>query len=426
LPDLLGLPPVDGTTFQRLVGIAQEALGLTEPITAVLGIGSLIGIVLLKRFAPRVPGALVALIVGIVVSTVFDLSARGVEVVGGIVTGVPLPSIPGLPLGDLVFLITGAFGIVFLALAESIGAARAFGARHGYDIDPDQELIALGSSNVGAGLFGGFVVDASFSQSATGESAGNRTQVASLITAGLILATAIILAPLFRNLPTAVLSAIVIASVLSLVNLGELRRYYAWKRTDFLLAMTALVGVVATTALTGMVIAVTLSLLAILYQASRPYIAVLGRIPGTPPVFADADRHPTAEPVTGFLVLRPNVPLTFVNADVAKDQIVALARGAPAGLRAVVLDIGATADLDVATTDMLAALFTELGKDGVELRLAQVRGSVRDRMRRTSLVDLIGEGHWFLSDEAAVAAPVTDRPAPTGGPTPADATPAPP
>lgn len=421
LPGLLGIPPVDGTTVQKLVGMAQEVLGLTTPATAILGVGSLVGILLLKRFAPRIPGALVALVVGIVVSTAFDLSDHGVAVVGEIETGVPLPSIPRFSFGDLVFLVTGAFGIVFLALAESIGAARSFASRHGYDVDPDQELIALGASNVASGLFGGFVVDASFSQSATAESAGSRTQVSSLITAGLVLATAIVLAPLFRNLPTAVLAAIVIASVLGLVDVGELRRYYAWKRTDFLLAMTALIGVISTTALTGMAIAVALSLLAILYQASRPYIAVLGRIPGTPPVFADADRHPTAEPVDGFLLLRPNVPLTFVNADVAKDQIVALVRARPPGLRAVVLDIGATADLDVATTDMLAALFAELAKRGVELRLAQVRGSVRDRMRRTGLVDLIGEEHWFLSDEAAVVAPVTDRVAQTSEMPPAGA-----
>ena len=179
-----------------------------------------------------------------------------------------------------IFLVTGAFGIVFLALAESIGAARSFAARHGYEIDPDQELIALGASNVASGLFGGFAVDASFSQSATGEAAGTRTQLSSLITAGLVLATAVVLAPIFRNLPTAVLAAIVITSVMSLVNVAELRRYLAWKRTDFLLAMTALGGVVFTTALTGMAIAVALSLLAILYQASRPYIAVLGRLPG--------------------------------------------------------------------------------------------------------------------------------------------------
>ena len=177
LPALLGIPPVDGTTFERLVGIGQETLALTDPTTAILGIGSLVGILLLKRIAPRIPGALVALIVGIIVSTALDLPAQGVAVVGDVATGVPLPSIPSIPFGDVVFLITGAFGIVFLALAESIGAARSFAARHGYDIDPDQELIALGASNVASGLFGGFAVDASLSQSATGEAAGDRTQV---------------------------------------------------------------------------------------------------------------------------------------------------------------------------------------------------------------------------------------------------------
>ncbi len=142
-----------------------------------------------------------------------------------------------------------------------------------------------------------------------------------------MLATAIVLAPLFAQLPLAVLSAIVITSVVGLVDIAEMRRYLAWKRTDFLLAMTALGGVVFTTALIGMGIAVALSLLAILYQASRPYIAVLGRIPGDPPIYADAERHPNAVPVPDILILRPNVPLTFVNADVAKDQIVGAARG---------------------------------------------------------------------------------------------------
>ena len=405
IPALLGIPSVSGTIVQKLIGIA-ESLDEVNRYTAALGIGSLVGIIVLRRIAPRIPGALVALIVGIVLSTAFDLPDKGVNVVGDVVTGVPLPGLPGIPFGDVIFLLTGAFGIVFLALAESIGAARSFAVRHGYEIDPDQELIALGAANAGAGLFGGFAVDASFSQSATGEAAGNRTQLSSLMAAALILATAVVLAPIFADLPLSVLSAIVIASVLGLVNVAELRRYWAWKRTDFLLAISALGGVVFTTALTGMAIAVALSLMAILYRASRPYIAVLGRIPGDPPVFADADRHPAAEPVAGFLMLRPNVPLTFVNADVAKDQIMALTRARPTVPAGLVIDIGATADLDVATTDMLSALHSDLREAGIELRLSQVRGSVRDRMRRTGLMGTIGEDHCFLSDEAAVRAPL--------------------
>jgi len=171
LPDLLGLPAAGGTIAQELTAII-ESLDDLNPYTAALGIGSMVGIFVFRRFAPRIPGALVALIVGIVVSTVLDLPGEGVEVVGDVVTGVPTPGLPSIPFGDVVFLVAGAFGIVFLALAESIGAARSFAVRHGYDIDPDQELIALGAANTGAGLFGGFSVDASFSQSATGEAAG--------------------------------------------------------------------------------------------------------------------------------------------------------------------------------------------------------------------------------------------------------------
>src|SRR6478736_407725 len=401
IPALIGIPAVSGTIIEKLVAIAGM-LDDIDPYTAVLGVGTLIGIVVLKRIVPKLPGPLIALVIGIALSTALDLSAKGVAVVGDVATGIPLPRFTAIPVGDIIFIVTGAFGIVFLALAESIGAARAFGTKHGYDIDPNQELIALGASNLASGLFGGFAVDASLSQSATGEAAGTRTQASTLITAGLILATSVVLAPLFANLPLSVLAAIVIAATISLVNFGELRRYWAWKRTDFLLAMTALGGVVFTTALTGMAIAVALSLLAILYQASRPYIAVLGRIPGRPPVYADAGRHTRAEPVAGFLVLRPNVPLTFVNADVANDQIMALITDRAEAPRALVLDIGATADLDVATTDMLAALHSELAGRGVDFRLAQVRGSVRDRMRRTGLMTTIGEDHCYLSVEAAV------------------------
>ena len=398
IPALLGIPSGGDTIINKVVSILQN-LDEANSYTAALGIGSIVGILLIKRFARRIPAALVALVVGIALSYGLDLEAKGVAVVGEVATGIPLPGIPSIPFGDIVFLLTGAFGIVFLALAESIGAARSFGVRHEYDIDPNQELIALGAANAGAGLFGGFSVDASFSQSAAGEASGNRTQVASLVTAALVLATAIVLAPVFAKLPLTVLAAIVITSVVGLVDIAEVRRYLAWKRTDFLLAMTALGGVVFTTALTGMAIAVALSLVAILYQASRPYIAVLARIPGDPPVYADAERHPSAVPVPDILILRPNVPLTFVNADVAKDQIVALLRTQPSVPRAVVIDISATSDLDVATTDMLAALFADLQRDGIDLRLAQVRGPVRDRMQRTGLMTTLGEGRCYLSTE---------------------------
>jgi sulfate permease, SulP family len=404
LPALLGIPGGGDTVFQKLTTIVSQIPDLS-PWTVALGLASLAIIFGCRRFVPRIPGPLVALIVGLVAVPLLNLTIRGVAVVGDVDTLIPQPDLPNVSPSDITFLFTGAFGIVFLALAESLGAARIFGSRNGYDIAPDQELIALGTANMAAGIFGGFAVDASMSQTAAGEASGVKTQLSSLITSGLVLVTALFIAPLFHDLPKTVLAAIVIASALGLIDVGELRRYLRWRRTDFLLALTAMIGVILTTALVGMVIAVILSLLAILYQASRPYIAVLGRLPGEPPSFGDLERHPGARPMPGLLILRPNVPLTFVNASVAKDQIMAMIGAAAEPPKVVVLSISATADLDVATIDMFNELIEELGRRSIELRLAQARGTVRDRMRRTGLMDTLGEQQVFLSVSTAVEVP---------------------
>ena len=403
LPALLGLPASSGGVLQRVLDLLGRGQSLSVN-TLVVGLSAVLLILVLRRTAPKVPGALIALVGGIAVSAVLDLSSKGVAVVGTVQTGIPSPSLPVVAIQDIGFLATGAMGIVFLALAESLGAGRSFASRHGYDLDPDQELVALGASNVATGIFGGFVVDASLSQSATGEAAGARTQLASLLTSALILGTAIVLAPLFADLPKAVLAAIVITSVLSLVDLDELRRYWALRRTDLILALTALVGVIATSALVGMVIAVMLSLAVILYQASRPYIAHLGLLPGKPKSYGDFSRHPRARAVPGVLILRPEVPMTFVNSGVAKDQIVAAVRAARPQPTVLVLDLSATADLDIATIDMFAELIAFLRDLGITLRLAQVRGTVRDRMRRSGLMASVGETNVYLAMVAAVEA----------------------
>ena len=252
--------------------------------------------------------------------TIFDLDQRGVSIVGAIPTGLPTPGLPDISLTDLPYLITGAVGIVFLAVGESLGSARAFAARYRYEINPDQELIALGAANLSAGLFQGFTVDASLSSTATADEAGARTQLSSIVTAALIIVTVIVLAPLFYNLPNSVLAAIVIASVIGLMDVAELRRYYTSNRVDFVLAMAALVGVISTDVLTGLMIAVFLSLVIILYRASRPYLAVLGQTPGQVAAYGDLARHPENLSVPDLLIVRLDAPLYFLNANVARSR----------------------------------------------------------------------------------------------------------
>ena len=261
--------------------------------------------------------------------------------------------------------------------------------------------IALGSANIGSGLFQGATVDATLSSTATGDTAGARTQVSGLITAALIFLTLIIIAPLFRNLPQAVLGAVVIVAVYALLDVAALTRYYALRRADFWLAVTALLGVIVIGILEGLILAVLLSLVMLLYSASRPHIVVLGKVPGHDGVYGDIGRAPENEPVPGLLILRLDAPLYFFNANVARRGILDLVT-AGKDLRAVILDIGATTDLDLATVDMLRELVDSLKEKKIVISFTHVRGPVRDRMEITALTHRIGEDNIFLSLERAV------------------------
>jgi sulfate permease, SulP family len=344
------------------------------------------------------------LVLSIVLTTLLGLAEKGVAILGPVPTGVPMPSLPTFPLGDLFALMTGGAGLVFLALGESIGAARTFASRHGYRIDPDQELVAMGASNLSTGLFGGFSVDASLSQSATGEAAGNRSQLASLVTAGLLLATALYLAPLFTNLPQAVLAAIIIGSVLGLVDIPEFRRYVDQRRTDFALSLVACIGVLTTSVLTGLAFAALVSIVLLLYRASQPAVTVMGRIPGTRDGFGDLGRYAGAWQVPGVLALRLDTPLYYFNANDVEMRVLTMIETADPRPQSLVLDIGATGDIDVTTADMLRELLRALADLGVSLSLAQAKGRVRDRMVTSGLMDAVGADHVFPTVSAAVAA----------------------
>ncbi len=408
LPKLFGVSAAGNNPFEQLANLFAQLPDVNRWTLAV-GLVSLILLAVLKRWLPRIPGALVVLVAGIIATPLLQLSLHGVSTVGDVPTVVPLPELPGVTVTDLSRMAYGAAGIVFLALAESIGAARSLASQRGYEVDANQELVALGGANLGAGLFGGFPVDASLSQSATATEAGSHTQVSSLVTSGFVLLTALFLAPLFETLPNAVLAAIVMTSALSLIDIRELRRYLTWRPRDFYLALVALIGVITTSPLTGMAIAVALSLLAILYQASRPYLAALGRLPGEPPAYGDLTRHSNATPAPGVLVLRPNVALHFVNASVAKDQVTeAIGRSDPPP-RIVVLDIGATADLDVAATDALLELLADLDSRDIELRLVDVQFTVRDRLLRMGLEGRLGSDRIYPTIERAILAPARAR-----------------
>ncbi len=401
LPKIFGVPGGSGSVIDQVEQLIDN-LPETNWYAFALGVSSLVIILSLKRVSNRIPGSLVALVVGIVAVSVFDLKDKGVSVVGVVPTGIALPGLPNVPLTSIPFLVLGAAGIVFLAVGESIGAGRSYATRYHYEIDPDQELIGLGAANLLSGLFGGFTVDASLSQTATGEAAGSKSQLSSLLTAVLVLLTALLLAPLFKNLPNAVLGAVVIAAVLGLMDIGEMRRYWAWRRTDLLIALVAMISVILTSVLIGLVAAVMVSLVLLLYRASRPHIASMGLLAGYQNTYGDLTRHDDATAIEGLVMIRLDAPLYFFNANVAQTQIRALVDAESPAPRGVLIDMAATADLDVTTADMLFELSGDLRARSIELLLAQVKGGVRDRMRRTGLIDAIGEDRIYLSLSSAV------------------------
>jgi SulP family sulfate permease len=399
LPKVFGVSGGSGTFFEQLQQFISK-LPETNVYALALGIGTIAIVLLFKRFKPLIPGALVALVLGTALSSLLQLNAQyGVSVVGVIPTGMSSFAIPIISLSAIPPLIVGAAGIVFLAVGETLGTGRAYAAKYHYEVNADQELLAMGAANVSSGLFQGITIDMSLSSTASGEAAGERTQLSSLVSAGVILAVVVFLAPLLRNLPSAVLGAIVLSSILGLFNFAEFRRYYRQRTTDFVLAVTALVGVLTTSVMTGLAIAVLLSVVMLLYRASRPYIAILGkRASGE---YGDMGRHADAQPIPGLVVLRLDAPLYFFNANVARTQILTETAVDPPP-QAILLDLGASADLDIGTSDMLRDLVSDLRRANIDLLFAQVRGSVRRRMSKTGLFDHIGQDHIFLSVDAAV------------------------
>ena len=405
-PKLFGVEGGGDNFFEELWNLVMD-LPDTNPETLAIGAGCIVMLFGLSRLVPSAPAALITVVASIAAVAILDLDEEGVAVVGDIPTGLPTPNLPGVGLDNLWRLLPGAAGIAIVAFAESNATARSLAAKHKYEVDPNQELIALGGANVGAGLFQGFPVDASLSRSATADAAGMKTQVSSLVALALVLITIVALSSLFRNLPNAALAAIIIVSVVGLVNVGELRRLYRLDKPDFALAVISLTGVLLLGILPGLAVAVVAGLVALVYRGYRPHTAVLGGVIGEEDEdfgFRDVARHPQAETFPGLIIFRFGTELFFANANYFRDQIREVVREAQPPAKAILLDAGAISHIDTTGTDMLAELVSELSESSVELLLARVKGPVRDILRRSGLEDAFGGDRIYPTVRAGVAA----------------------
>jgi sulfate permease, SulP family len=411
LPKLTGTS-TEGDNAWRELASWLGSLGGVQWTTVLVGVSALAVILSLRRLAPAVPGALVLVAGGLLGSYLFDLGAHGVELVGDVPRGLPVPEVPDLALvrDHYATVAIAAIALLLIGFSQTAGDARAFAARHRYRIDVNQESVAQGMANAGAGLFQGMPVSTSLSASSLNESAGARTQVSSLTTGGLVLATLVVLAPLFSELPKAVLGAVIIdAVVFGMIDVAELRRLYRVTRFDFWVAAAAIVGVLSAGVLAGVVIGVVLSLVWLVYVATRPPMPLLGRQAGTQ-VFRDLDENPADETFPGIAVLRLDGGLFFATAEALEDRIRGLdADGHPR--RALVLDLEGVNFVDSQGAAKVTEIHRLAEADGVTLRLARLKPQVRAVLESDGVIDRIGADHIHGNVHGAVEA----QRAPTAG-----------
>jgi len=405
LPKLLGIEKGSGPSYSQLWQSLTHASqsNLWTLATAAVALAALF---LLDRYLPRIPGALLVLAVGIVVSKVLGLHNHGVEVVGVIPAGLPHPDFPMLTWADWLQAAPAAVGLALVLYVESVGAARTFASKNNYDIDPNQELRALGVANVTSAIFHGMQVGGGTSGTAANDSNGAKSQVSSIAASLMVMLTLLFLTGWFYHLPEAVLGAIVVHAVWHLLDLAELRRFRRIRRLEFREAVAAIVGVIAFGILNGLLLAVILTLVALMRTLSDSHVAVLGRLQGTRE-YVDVARHPEAEQFPGVLILRIERMLFFANADGVRQHIRKLLRKAVEPVNVLVVSFELIPVLDVTAIDVLEQVRATAAKRHIRLVLAGVRDPVRDRLAKASLIDKLGEDNIFRSVDHAVDALTT-------------------
>ena len=390
LPSLFGVKGGGHNFFERVFLFAGQ-FGQIHSIVLVVGVVAIGLLVFGERLMPGKPVALGVVALSIIAATLIGLPALGVPTTGEIPAGLPALSGPALRLRDVEGIIPLAAGCLLLAYIEGVSAARTFAAKHGYALDPRQELLGIGAANLAAAIGHGYPVAGGLSQSAVNDKAGARTSLA-LVFASVTLALCLLfLTGLLENLPKAVLAAVVLTAVYGLLDFPALFRMWRVSRLDFYAAAIALGAVLVLGILQGILLAATASILLLLMRASRPHVAFLGRIPGTNN-YSDLDRHPENEALPGVIAFRPEASLIYVNCDAVLETVVKhlnAAIGMP-NIRLMICDLSASPYIDLAGSRMLNELCSELNARGIILRIVGAHGSARDLLRADGIEVKVG------------------------------------
>jgi high affinity sulfate transporter 1 len=395
LPKLFGFSVTAEATPARLKEFVAGVLdGRTNAAALAIGLACLVLLFGFRALAPKVPAVLIAVVGATLAVVAFDLVAHGVAVVGPVPKGFPAPALPSFPAGDLGRLTLAALGMAFITLADTSALSRTFALKYGRKVDPDQEIVALGTANLAAGFFQGFPVSGSASRTAVAEAAGGRSQAVGVVGALTIILLLLFAGGLTTYLPQASLAAIVIVAGTALFDLATMRWLWHVRRSELVLCLAALLGVAIVGVLQGIVIAIVLSLLAFLQRVWRPYDATLGRVPGRHG-YHDVARHPEAQQVPGTVIFRFDAPVFFANAEhftrCVKKHIAE--RGEP--VHHVIIAAEPITDIDTTGAESLRDLMDDLAADDVTFAFAELKGPVKDRLRSYGAFKEIGKKNFF-------------------------------
>jgi len=403
VPKLFGFSIEGDGPLSKLWAIAEAVLGGRANWTAfAIGAGTL-AVILLLRNTKRVPGILVAVVGATALVAALDLAARAnVSVLGPLPEGLPAFAIPWITYSDIVPILIGGCAVALVSFADTSVLSRAYAARTGTNVDPNQEMVGLGAANLAAGFFQGFPISSSASRTPVAEAAGARTQVTGVVGA-LAVALLLLVAPsLLRHLPAAALAAVVIASAIGLIEVTDLARIFRIQRWEFWLSIVCFVGVAVLGAIPGIGLAIAIAVIEFLWDGWRPHSAVLGRADGVKG-YHDITRYPDARQIPGLVLFRWDAPLFFANAEFFKERVLDAAAKAPGPVSWLVVAAEPVTSVDVTAADALAELDRTLHEAAIELCFAELKDPVKDKLRRFGLLTQIGERFFFPTIGSAVA-----------------------
>lgn len=409
LPKLLGFSVEGEGPLRKLWAIAQAVFeGKTNWVAFAVGAGTLAVILLLKG-SKRLPGVLIAVVGATIIVGAFHLAERaGVSVLGPIPGGLPGFAIPLIPLSDIVPVLIGGGAVALVSFADTSVLSRVYAARMGTRVDPNQEMVGLGAANLAAGLFHGFPISSSSSRTPVAEAAGSKTQLTGVVGA-LAVALLLLAGPnLLRNLPTAALAAVVIASAIGLFEVFDLMRIYRIQRWEFWLSIVCFVGVAVFGAIPGIGIAIVIAVIEFLWDGWRPHFAVLGQPEGVKG-YHDIARYPHARQIPGLVLFRWDAPLFFANAELFAQRVLEAVARAPTPVHWVVVAAEPVTSIDVTAADILAELDEALRKDGITLGFAELKDPVKDKLKRFELFARF-EGAFFPTVGSAVRSYLDSHP----------------